>query len=93
MVVELVPLKGGIGSIWGPPNEGKDYKWYISNKWYFSCELGDGLCHRSHLLGEPETTIDSWDDVSFFKDLLNKNPGMQTPSYGLLKSLYNWVVV
>ena len=25
----LVPLKGGIGSIWGPP-EGKDYKWYIS---------------------------------------------------------------
>ena len=30
-------------------------------KWYFSCQLGDGLCHRSHLLGEPETTIDfSW---------------------------------
>ena len=22
-------------------------------KWYFSCQLGDGLCHRSHLLGEP----------------------------------------
>ena len=27
-------------------------------KWHFSCQLGDGLCHRSHLLGEPETTID-----------------------------------
>ena len=25
----LVPLKGGIGSIFHPP-EGKDYKWYIS---------------------------------------------------------------
>ena len=25
----LVPIKGGLGSIWGPP-EGKDYKWYIS---------------------------------------------------------------
>ena len=23
-----------------------------------SCQLGDGLCHRSHLLGEPKTTID-----------------------------------
>ena len=29
MVVEMVPLKGGIGSIFHPP-EGKDYKWYIS---------------------------------------------------------------
>ena len=28
-VVEMVPVKGGIGSIWAPP-EGKDYKWYIS---------------------------------------------------------------
>ena len=28
MVVELVPLKGGLGSIFHPP-EGKDYKWYI----------------------------------------------------------------
>ena len=27
-------------------------------KWHFSCQLGDGLCYRSHLLGEPETTID-----------------------------------
>ena len=22
--------------------------------------MGDGLCYRSHLLGEPETTIDQW---------------------------------
>ena len=29
MVVEMVPLKGGIGGILYPP-EGKDYKWYIS---------------------------------------------------------------
>ena len=27
-------------------------------KWYFHSQLGDGLCHRSHLLGEPERTID-----------------------------------
>ena len=31
------------------------YKWYISGIY---CQLGDGLCHRSHLLGESETTID-----------------------------------
>ena len=37
MVVEMVPLKGGIGSIWGPP-EGKDYKWYISGIY---CQLGN----------------------------------------------------
>ena len=37
LVVDLVPLKGGIGSIWGPP-EGKDYKWYISGIY---CQLGD----------------------------------------------------
>ena len=50
----LVPLKGGIGSIWDPP-EGKDYKWYI-------LPIG-GLYATYHLLGEPETTIDllvSW---------------------------------
>ena len=29
MVVEMVPLKGGIGSIFHPP-KGKDYKWYVS---------------------------------------------------------------
>ena len=32
----LVPLKGGIGSIFHPP-EGKDYKWYISGIY---CQLG-----------------------------------------------------
>ena len=49
MVVEMVPLKGGIGSIFHPP-EGKDYKWYI-------LPIG-GLYATYHLLGEPETTID-----------------------------------
>ena len=33
----LVPVKGGIGSIFDPP-EGKDYKWYISGIY---CQLGD----------------------------------------------------
>ena len=32
------------------------HQWqYISDIY---CQLGDGLCHRSHLLREPETTID-----------------------------------
>ena len=32
------------------------HQWqYISGIY---CQLGDGLCHRSHLLREPETTID-----------------------------------
>ncbi len=54
MVVELVPLKGGIGSIWGPP-EGKDYKWYISGK----NTANWGMDYATyHLLGEPETSID-----------------------------------
>ena len=30
MVGMLVPVKGGIGSIFLPPRFGKDYKWYIS---------------------------------------------------------------
>ena len=30
MVGMLVPLKGGIGSIFWTPQEGKDYEWYIS---------------------------------------------------------------
>ena len=39
----------------GPPRFGKDYKWYISG--IFPANWGI-ICHRSHLLGEPETTID-----------------------------------
>ena len=38
-----------MGSVAYNPPDGKDYKWYISG----ICQLGDGLCHRSHLLGEP----------------------------------------
>ena len=47
-------IKGGIGSIFDPP-EGKDYKWYISG--IFPANWGI-ICYRSHLLQEPETTID-----------------------------------
>ena len=66
MVVEMVPLKGGIGGIVHQPNGSiyhlyttyilpSGYKWYISGIYY---HLADGLCHRSHLLGEPETAIE-----------------------------------
>ena len=42
----LVPLKGGIGSIFHPP-EGKDYKWYISG--IFPANWGmDYATDRSH---------------------------------------------
>ena len=34
----LVPIKGGIGSIFSPPRFGKDYKWYISGIY---SQLGD----------------------------------------------------
>ena len=37
MVGDMVPQKGGIGSIFHPP-EGKDYKWYISG--IFSANWG-----------------------------------------------------
>ena len=39
MVGQLVPLKGGIGGIFHPP-EGKDYKWYISGIYW---QLGDNM--------------------------------------------------
>ena len=34
-------------------------------KWYVSCQLGDGLCHRSHLLREPKTTTDFGGELFF----------------------------
>ncbi len=45
----LVPLKGGIGSIFHPP-KGKDYKWYIL--------LIGWLYTTYHPLQEPEKSID-----------------------------------
>ncbi len=47
------------------------YKWYS-----IYCQLGDGLCHRSHLLGEPETTIDiCWfHSISMDQNRIEKNP-------------------
>ena len=52
MVVSGNPIKGGLGSIFDPP-EGKDYKWC---KWYI-LPIG-GLYGTYHLVREPETTID-----------------------------------
>ena len=50
----LVPVKGGIGSIFHPP-EGKDYKWYISG--IFPANWGMDYA-TYHLLRAPKTTID-----------------------------------
>ena len=47
----LVPVKGGLGSIWGHP-EGKEYKWYISSIY---CQLGDYMLPTT-LLGCPAGT-------------------------------------
>ena len=67
----LVPLKGGIGSIWG---EGKDYKWYISG--IFPANWGMDYATGSHLLGEPETTIDF--TIYFFRtESLRISPVME----------------
>ncbi len=49
----LVPLKGGIGSIFHPPGSAI-YKWYISG--IFPANWGMDYAIY-HLLGEPETTI------------------------------------
>ena len=55
MVVEMVPLKGGISSIFHPPNEGKDYKWYISG--IFPANWGMDYA-TDPTFWEPETTIE-----------------------------------
>ena len=48
MVGMLVPIRGGIGSIFHTP-EGKDYKWYISG--IFPANWGWIICHLpSHLV-------------------------------------------
>ena len=54
MVVEMVPLKGGIGGIVHPPIWQEKYHLYTT---YSPCLLG-GLYATYHLLGEPETTIE-----------------------------------
>ena len=51
----LVPLKGGLGGIVHPPLlAGNSYHLYTT---YSPCLMGV-ICHRSHLLGEPEATIE-----------------------------------
>ena len=57
----LVPLKGGIGGIVHPPI-GRKNTTYIP---LIYCLLGGEKCYRSHLLGEPETTIDFEKQKSF----------------------------
>ena len=54
MVVEMVPVKGGMGSI-SPARFGKDYKWYISG--IFPANWGMDYA-TYHPLQEPETTIE-----------------------------------
>ena len=63
MVVDLVPLKGGIGGIFYPPIGRK-------NTTYSPCLLGGKKCYRSHLLGEPETSIDCLEVVECLVNLL-----------------------
>ena len=53
MVVEMVPLKGGIGDIVHPPGSART----INIPVVFFLPIG-GLYATYHLLGEPETTID-----------------------------------
>ena len=39
--------------------------------WYFSCQLGDGLCHRSHLLGEPfQQPLSGWPEDDSLSHLM-----------------------
>ena len=48
----MVPVKGGIGGIVRPPI-GRCFTTYIPLNAFWGV-----ICHRSHLLREPETTID-----------------------------------
>ena len=50
----LVPVKGGIGGIFDPPI-GRKYTTYIP---LIDCRTGGVICYWSHLLREPETTVD-----------------------------------
>ena len=62
----------------GPPNEGKDYKWYISG----ICPANWGLHATYHLLWEPKTTIDYRGEKNPVKPIftLRNNRGILTPS-------------
>ena len=51
MVVEMVPVKGGIGSIFHPPGSARTISGIFPANWWMDYAT-------YHLLGEPETTID-----------------------------------
>ena len=55
----LVPLKGGIGGIVHPPIGRKNATYILPSV---------GLCATYHLLGEPETTIDTRYDWRILED-------------------------
>ena len=79
MIGMLVPLKGGIGSIFHPP-EGKDYKWYISGIY---CQLGDYM---------PPTTLallGGWAPRSWFPWLITMVSDRFCPLNGVVGPLTN----
>ena len=53
----LVPLKGGR---WHSPSPNWQVLYHLYTT-YSPCLLGGEICYRSHLLGEPKTTIDQQD--------------------------------
>ena len=66
MVVEMVPLKGPKRwDRWHSPSPNWQEKYHLYTT-YSPCLLGGEKCYRSHLLGEPETTIDTWGLDSHF---------------------------
>ena len=55
-----VPVKGGIQwdrDYMGPPNEGKDYKWYISGIFPTNWVI---VWYTYHPLQEPKKSIELW---------------------------------
>ena len=61
MVGMLVPLTGGVGYVANRPSPNWQVLYHLYTT-YSPCRTWGVICYRSHLLGEPETTIDN-DDV------------------------------
>ena len=56
----LVPVKGGIGSIFHPQTNGRTISGIY--KWYISYQLGDGICHLPPFTG---TKNNHWLEMMF----------------------------